>query len=60
MKRSTTINEEDYRGMRAFAGTAGKAWRGGIIFYSGDHILPTPIANTVAVTYAMLWDGLTS
>ncbi|WP_394172339.1 ATP-binding protein [Thalassotalea litorea] len=58
MKRSTSISEEDYKGLRALADIAGKNWKGGVIFYSGNHIIPTPIENTFAVPYSALWDGV--
>jgi predicted AAA+ superfamily ATPase len=57
MKRSTTISEKDYKGLRILANTSGDHWKGGVIFYSGDHIMPTPIKNTFAVPYGALWDG---
>ena len=57
MKRSTTISEKDYKGLRILANTSGEHWKGGVIFYSGDHIMPTPIKNTFAVPYGALWDG---
>lgn len=57
MKRPTTISEKDYKGLKMLANTSGNHWKGGVIFYSGDHILPTPIKNTFAVPYGILWDG---
>lgn len=58
MKRSTTISDEDFKGLRILASTAADRWKGGVIFYSGDHILQTPIPNTFAVPYGALWDGI--
>lgn len=58
MKRSTTISAQDYKGLKVLAELAGKNWKGGVIFYSGDHIIPTPIENTFAVPYGALWDGV--
>lgn len=57
MKRASTISEEDYKGLKVLSDIAGENWKGGVIFYSGDHILPTPIENTFAVPYGALWDG---
>ena len=55
MKRATQITEDDYKGLVALAELAGDNWQGGALFYSGDHILTTPIANTFAVPYSALW-----
>lgn len=58
MKRSSTISNDDYKGLNILSRTAGKHWQGGVIFYGGEHILPTPIKNTFAVPYGALWDGV--
>lgn len=58
MKRSTTISGSDYKGLKVLADTSGDDWKGGVIFYSGEHILSTPIKNTFAVPYGALWDGI--
>ncbi len=58
MKRSSTISDDDYKGLKVLSRTAGEHWQGGVIFYSGEHILPTPIENTFAVPYGALWDGV--
>jgi len=57
MKRSTTISANDYKGLRILANASGNRWNGGVIFYSGEHILATPIKNTFAVPYGILWSG---
>ena len=33
-----------------------KKWNGGVLFYNGDHILPKPIKNTLALPYGIFWD----
>lgn len=57
MKRATNISDQDYRGLKALANIAGENWKGGVVFYAGDHILPGPLENTFAMPYSVLWDG---
>jgi len=60
MKRAKIIVPGDYKGLRILSELAGENWKGGIVFYGGDHIMKTPIKNTLAVPYGALWDGITS
>lgn len=57
MKRATNISIQDYQGLKILASIAGENWKGGIIFYSGEHVLSGPLENTFAVPYGALWDG---
>jgi predicted AAA+ superfamily ATPase len=57
MKRASTLTDKDYSGLKELSNLAGKTWMGGAIFYTGDHIMPTPVKNTFAIPYGALWDG---
>lgn len=58
VKRASTINDADLKGMDALAQLTGNNWSGGIIFYNGEHILPTRVDKVLAVPFTALWEGV--
>lgn len=58
IKRAATLSNSDLKGMRQLMMSAAGRWRGGIVLYSGDHILPTDMPEVLAVPYGVFWDGI--
>lgn len=58
VKRASTINEADLKGLQALSQLAGKNWVGGVLFYNGEHILQTSVDKVLAVPFAALWRGI--
>lgn len=59
VKAAMTVKAEDFSGMSVFADYAGEKFQSGILFYSGDKILPFRIADKIfhAVPIALLQRG---
>lgn len=55
IKKSSTIQDKDGTGLRILAAQAGANFKGGVIFYSGQHTLPLPLPNCFAVPITQLW-----
>lgn len=47
LKASMSVKLEDFSGLSVFAGYAGDKFLHGVLFYSGDKILPLRIKDTV-------------
>ena len=58
VKRSVNLVAADYRGLQVLSEYAGANWQGGVILYSGEHVLPIPVKNSFAVPFGALWDGI--
>ncbi|OGR03831.1 MAG: AAA family ATPase [Deltaproteobacteria bacterium RIFOXYD12_FULL_53_23] len=57
VKASMSVRAEDFSGLAAFAEYAGNQFQQGVLFYSGDKILPFKIRNVVfhALPISLLW-----
>lgn len=58
IKRAVTLSNGDLKGMQELKKAAGDKWQGGIVLYSGDHILPTDMPDVLAVPYGVFWHGV--
>ncbi len=54
VKAASSVSSRDGRGLRRLAELAGSGFRGGIVFYDGDDILP-PADKMLAVPISELW-----
>ena len=57
IKASSTVKREDFKGIQKFAELAGASCQAGVIFYSGQEILPFQLPNHrgYALPFALLW-----
>ena len=56
VKKSTSIQSKDGKGLAKLASLTGKNWQGGILLYTGNNCLPMgEIPNTYAVPMDWLW-----
>jgi hypothetical protein len=62
VKASMSVRAEDFSGLSVFADYAGDRFLDGVLFYSGDKILPFRINDTVfhALPISALWGGNTA
>ncbi len=54
VKAGATVTMDDFKGLRALAGDAGRRWVRGIVLYSGSELLPFG-ENLVAMPVSALW-----
>lgn len=57
VKASMSVRAEDFSGLSVFSGYAGDRFLGGVLFYSGDKVLPFRINDTIfhALPISSLW-----
>ena len=62
VKASMSVRAEDFSGLSVFSGYAGDRFLDGVLFYSGDKILPFRINDTVfhALPISSLWSSDTA
>jgi predicted AAA+ superfamily ATPase len=56
VKTARSVQSSDSRGLRRLAEQAGNDFQSGIIFYTGDSILPTGDERFLAVPVSKLWE----
>jgi len=56
IKTARSIKEVDFKGLHRLAEQAGSDFQSGIVFYSGDSILPTGDDRFLAVPISKLWE----
>ena len=56
VKASASVSREDGRGLRRLAEACGDGFRGGIVLYDGDDILPLGDERLLAVPLRELWE----
>lgn len=54
VKASSTVNENDFRGLRKLAGALGNSFAAGILLYDGKHVLPFA-DNMFALPISSIW-----
>jgi predicted AAA+ superfamily ATPase len=56
VKTARSVQSSDFKGLRRLAQQAGNDFQSGIIFYTGDSILPTGDERFLAVPVSKLWE----
>lgn len=58
IKRAKTISNDDFKGLVSLSKDASKIWKGGVVLYSGEHVVKTSHDNIYAVPFGALWEGI--
>lgn len=57
VKKAASVQPKDGAGLNRLAAHAGKQFQGGVLFYSGNNILPLAQPNCFAVPLSALWEN---
>ena len=56
-KQASSVHEGDFRGLKRLRELLGRRFRGGVVLYDGDHVLPFG-ERLLAVPLSALWSRI--